>query len=69
MQQNKTKHKSVMGSQNLKENNFETEDSFNFWYVATFGNQFLIFWDNRIVSKSGTNYLMLWVHIPVEWSP
>lgn len=69
MQQNKTKHKSVMGSQNLKENNFETEDSFNFWYVATCGNQFLTFWDNRIVSKSGTNYLMLWVHIPVEWSP
>jgi hypothetical protein len=43
VQHNKTKHKSVMGSQNLKENNFETEDSFHFWYVATLGNQFPTF--------------------------
>lgn len=69
VQHNKTKHKSVMGSQNLKENNFETEDSFHFWYVTTLGNQFPTFWDNYIVFKSGTNYLMLWVHIPVERNP
>jgi len=43
VQHNKTKHKSVMGSQNLKENNFETEDSFHFWNVTTFGNRFLTF--------------------------
>jgi hypothetical protein len=48
-----------MGSQNLKENNFETEDSFHFWHVTTFDNRFLTFWDNYIVSKSGTDYLML----------
>lgn len=69
VQHNKTKNKNVMGSQNLKENNFETEDSFHFWYVATFGNRFLTFWDNYIVSKSGTDYLMLRAHIPVEQNP
>jgi hypothetical protein len=35
----KKKNKSVMGSQNLKENNFENEDYFNFWYVEKIGNK------------------------------